>query len=471
MRPSACLVLGLAALAIADGADAARFYVTTAGSDANDGRTWATAFATPAAAAQAATAASEACTIRIAEGTYPVTEVFAPPPFSVVIGGFPAGGGDTADPWLRPTVLDAEGRPVRPILFVEQLVLVDGIVTRRGAMGILAFMRESAIRNCVSEDNLGSGISQGASGLIVWNAPTSTSVPLFRVENCLFRRNQYTRGILLDDGPSAVCIVANIDVGRVLRGCIIEDNMGRPRGGLYQGTVLLQTRGATLENVVIRNNSDGALHANSLTLRNVLVEDEGIVSWGSLDASNLTATGGLTADGAMTDSILWGLPPDPSSSLTVTNSIIQGGWPGGTNVMDADPLFVAGPACDAYLSDVAAGQPVTSPAVDAGSVTAVDAGLDLATTRTDGVPDTGPVDLGYHTPGAAPLEPVVVRRGTTPTSLAEVASVDDPLTWNDAPGTWHDPSLRLLFYDASDNLRVLLVSGDAATDAIHLEWQ
>ena len=61
-----------------------------------------------------------------------------------------------------------------------------------------------------------------------------------------------------------------------------------------------------------------------------------------------------------------------------------------------DPLFVSGPLGEFYLSQTKAGQAQTSPAVDAGSASATEATLAGRTTRTDGVGDTGVVDLGYH---------------------------------------------------------------------------
>jgi parallel beta-helix repeat protein len=84
--------------------------------------------------------------------------------------------------------------------------------------------------------------------------------------------------------------------------------------------------------------------------------------------------------------------------------------PIGLHDIIADPLLVnpagadgilggAGAADDDFhLSQIAAGQRSTSPAVDAGGIDVVNAGLSGTTTRTDGVPDSGPVDLGYHYP-------------------------------------------------------------------------
>jgi len=61
-----------------------------------------------------------------------------------------------------------------------------------------------------------------------------------------------------------------------------------------------------------------------------------------------------------------------------------------------DPLFVDVSGSDFRLSHTAAGQGADSPCIDAGSDTALNLGLDTRTTRTDGVTDTGTVDLGYH---------------------------------------------------------------------------
>jgi len=70
----------------------------------------------------------------------------------------------------------------------------------------------------------------------------------------------------------------------------------------------------------------------------------------------------------------------------------------GPGSISAAPLFVSGPDGEYYLSQVDAGQAVTSPCVDTGSDTAANLGLDYHTTRTDEVPDSGTVDMGYHYP-------------------------------------------------------------------------
>lgn len=74
----------------------------------------------------------------------------------------------------------------------------------------------------------------------------------------------------------------------------------------------------------------------------------------------------------------------------------------GANDISTDPLFVTGPLGDYYLSQIAAGQGQDSPCLDYGSTTAESLGLDTYTTRTDTIPDSNMVDLGYHYPTGIP---------------------------------------------------------------------
>ena len=117
------------------------------------------------------------------------------------------------------------------------------------------------------------------------------------------------------------------------------------------------------------------------------------------------------------NSILWGnsgtgqsialateYDPDPRpATLTVQYCDVQGGqqavwveqgctlnWLEGN--IDTDPLFVDG----YYLSQIAAGQAEDSLCVNAGSAYAEAIGLHRHSTRTDGAPDAGTVDMGYH---------------------------------------------------------------------------
>ncbi len=64
--------------------------------------------------------------------------------------------------------------------------------------------------------------------------------------------------------------------------------------------------------------------------------------------------------------------------------------------IDGDPIYVTGRLGDYYLSQIAAGQMDDSVALDAGSDTAASLGMDIYSTRTDNVADSGIVDMGFH---------------------------------------------------------------------------
>ncbi len=85
--------------------------------------------------------------------------------------------------------------------------------------------------------------------------------------------------------------------------------------------------------------------------------------------------------------------------------------------IEADPLFTG----DWHLSCTEAGQPQQSPCIDAGSMGAAEAGLELYWTRTDSVFDGGTADMGYHHGPPAewmgaegPAAPAAPRLSVTP---------------------------------------------------------
>lgn len=91
----------------------------------------------------------------------------------------------------------------------------------------------------------------------------------------------------------------------------------------------------------------------------------------------------------------------------------------GANDISLDPLFVTGPLGNFYLSQIAAGQGQDSPCVDYGFASAESLELNTYTTRTDTIPDSGMVDLGYHYPTSYYVT-VEEQKAVTPTSLFQV---------------------------------------------------
>ena len=94
---------------------------------------------------------------------------------------------------------------------------------------------------------------------------------------------------------------------------------------------------------------------------------------------------------------LWD-PTDPDKQTPLDASQISAAWDPNTHNIDEDPLFVTGPLGDHYLSHIGAGQAEDSPCIDAGSDLAVNLNMINYTTRTDELPDTRMVDMGYHSP-------------------------------------------------------------------------
>ncbi|MCD4654969.1 right-handed parallel beta-helix repeat-containing protein [bacterium] len=107
--------------------------------------------------------------------------------------------------------------------------------------------------------------------------------------------------------------------------------------------------------------------------------------------------------------IIWNTQVDEEiylagSTTEITYSNVQGGMTGAGN-LDSDPLFVAGPQGDYYLSHQSTGHGAFSPCVNSGNNDADQncylTGLgsfcmSKATTRTDEVTDALAVDMGYH---------------------------------------------------------------------------
>ena len=79
---------------------------------------------------------------------------------------------------------------------------------------------------------------------------------------------------------------------------------------------------------------------------------------------------------------------------------------------------------DFHLSQVPGGQDLNSPAVDFAPITARAANMDRRTTRSDGFPDTGYLDLGYHYP-ATTVETIYVSPAGMDTNTG--ASADESL--------------------------------------------
>ncbi len=205
----------------------------------------------------------------------------------------------------------------------------------------------------------------------------------------------------------------------IITGNVIEENSAdsmfdESSGGGIHG-------GGHIENNVIRNNradyGDGIFICQGV-VRNNLFIDDGLCCEENI---NFLGKGAMEIDGNIIPDIL--IVNEESTILSNTivtgeitlgsdaalvlrhSNIVQGeaaitvnggaSYDWGPGMISADPLFVNGPLGDYYLSQVAAGQAMDSPCIDAGDPNTE---TPMGVTRTDGYPDEGITDIGYHYP-------------------------------------------------------------------------
>ncbi len=141
----------------------------------------------------------------------------------------------------------------------------------------------------------------------------------------------------------------------------------------------------------------------------------------------------------------------------------------GANDISSDPFFAAGPLGDYYLSQIAAGQGQDSPCLDYGSVTAESLGLDTYTTRTDTVPDSAVVDLGYHYPTGYPASveeskqvSVAVRISTSPSPVHSSCRIELCLKYQER--------ISLCIYDGTGRLQRVIFEGNLNAGMHSWNW-
>jgi parallel beta-helix repeat protein len=331
-------------------AAARTIYVRVAGNDANDG-------SSPARALEhigrAATVASAGDRVVVGPGTYREGEI-TPAAFARVSFVADRAGSEVGEP-AGDVVVDASGLGNGFELNHNLAVTIDGFIVRGASNGIYV---KSQSDQAVVSNNVITSCSQN--GIYVQDSKSPT------VFNNLVYANGGS-GILLSgnvSGSPGARIINNTVYGNANRGIF------------FAGTSIGSPNGLVLNNAV-QGNSVAGVQVNASS-RN-----------GYVSAGNVTA-----------DRFASGTPVDV------------------TDVRD-DPLFVNPAGADGivgangsadddfHLSQKASGQASNSPALDAGSDNARHLKLWRSTTRTDGRPDQGAVDAGYHYGhyGPPPLRP------------------------------------------------------------------
>ncbi len=392
------------------------WFVNDDATGAETGLSWADAFTVVQDAVNASTSGEIIC---VAEGTYTNSPTSTASVLTMkagveIYGGFietESSPYQRGNPAIHPTVLDGEDTSYHVVAGASNARL-DGFIVKDGNAGVTlygggmynAFITNLTVENCSFTGNFtpqtGGGMYNYSSSPEITNCTFSDNTANLlgggiynlyfsspTITNCSFIGNSSNNGggILNNDNSSPEIVH-----------CSFSGNTAFSFGGAIFN---ISNSSPTITNCIFFGNSatsgGGAMNNNSSTPTITNCTFSGNLTGG---------TGGgmynLFSTTVITNCIMWGDIPNEiynSGPLpTVTYSdIMGGGYPGIGNIVD-DPQFVSGDNGDYYLSQIAAGQGINSPCVDAGSDTAENLGLDDRATRTDGVPDSGIVDMGYH---------------------------------------------------------------------------
>jgi predicted outer membrane repeat protein len=242
-------------------------------------------------------------------------------------------------------------------------------------------------------------------------------------------------GVFCTSGTFENCIISGNHTGHGSGGEM--NSWGGDGGGIYCDSAMVgsclivgNVTGDAGGRWIWAGGSNGAgIHAGSVYITNSTIADNATGS-SVIKERPRGAGGGVYSDkvSVVTNSIIWGNSPEQMFGYDCMNvsfcDIQDSNCPGLNGNISVDPLFIQtgywanvkdqniivepkDPNAvwvmgDYHLSQIAAGQMMNSPCVDAGSNSSTNIGLDKYTTRTDNVPDQGIVDMGYHYPISLP---------------------------------------------------------------------
>ncbi|MBN1880359.1 right-handed parallel beta-helix repeat-containing protein, partial [bacterium] len=339
--------------------------------------------------------------VLVAEGTFHENIVWpATPDITLRGNGLPESVVlDGKREWRVILILNDASDPVR----IESVTIRGGSGSLKGG-GVYASGADIIMKNCIITDNWVPGPILNAKGGGIF-----AELNVLHLYNCTVSNNQVADDTVYSDENKGGGIYAD---HLVAVNCLITENTVH---GFYAYGAGVFSSYADIVNCVITGNYSatfgGVCHYDG-SIRNSTICDN---YWSDIGA--LYGSCRMTVD----SSIIGGAGfASPSGSILELNytcyesaaaSVVIG--PGSFN---ADPMFAAGPDGDYYLSNTATGQASTSPCVDTGNPSVSPSGSD--STRTDYVPDTGIIDMGYHYDCHAPAN--------TPTPVPTVTPTETP---------------------------------------------
>lgn len=232
---------------------------------------------------------------------------------------------------------------------VRNCVFRDNVADAGG--GMMNFTASPTVENCSFIDNMAEfgAITAGGGGMM--NNGGSA-----QVIGCIFRGNEAANwgGGMNNMGASPL----------IVNTCFV-DNEAAGGGGLRNALSTPEIVNCTISNNVaqsgsgIRNSSNGS--ANPIDITNTIL-------WGNYEEEIVDLAG---------------------SQSIVSYSIVEGGWPGATNI-DVEPMFVDAASGDYHLQE-------GSPCIDAGDDTAIPAGVTTDMEGNDRIYGSA-VDMGVYEP-------------------------------------------------------------------------
>ena len=322
-------------------------YVDGTATGANDGTTWPNAYTDLAEALAQAPANS---ILWVAERKYtPGTnrdDSFVLKSNVYVMGGFPAGGGngtiEARFPAAHETVLSGEiGVPgladnsyhvVTGNDTIIESALLDGVSIAHGQAneegaadggGLFIDGSQVYLQNCMIYDNHATGYGPALA------ARNGAQVTIY---NCTIAGNSGSSGSALDLVDSELGLVNST----------LRDN----HTGADAGPLWLVNSQSTIRNSVFVNNSNNAPSLGVITV------DGGNIRINHVSMSGHNHTGllvipsqSLPGSATINNSIFWGngaveMTSEGDATLTVSDSLVKGGFSGGTNIITGNPGFL-----------------------------------------------------------------------------------------------------------------------------------